>query len=89
MPQLRSVHVGGIDLTNERVYIAVKGTRQELMYELNCWLFDYFYAHGMEIKQLPPLDDWHHSIEDQTFYSTNFPDPIWNIWIRAEPIEFK
>lgn len=88
MPLLKTVHVGSIQLGSETLCTLVSSDRQKLIYALNDWLFDYQYANRMEIKQLPPLDDWKHSTEDNTYWSVEFPNPEWAIAVRAEPIEF-
>jgi hypothetical protein len=88
MPHVRTVHIGGIDVNRESVCTVVKGSRLDLMKDLNNWLFDYFYAHNFPIRQLPPLDDWTRSTEDPTYYSLAFPDVEWHIWFRTEPVEF-
>jgi hypothetical protein len=88
MPLLKTVHVGAIQLGHETMCTIVRSDRQKLIYALNDWMFDYQYANRMEIKQLPPLDDWCHSTEDVTYWSVAFPNPEWSVTVRAEPIEF-
>jgi hypothetical protein len=88
MPLVRAVHVGGIDRNRECVCTVVKGSRLGLVRELNNWLFDYFYAHGLPIQELPPLDDWNKSTEDSSYYYLAFPDIEWHVWLRTESIEF-
>lgn len=89
MPQVRTVHLGGIDRNRESVCTVVKGNRAGLVKELNNWLFDYFYAQGQPIQQLPPLDDWSKSTEDSTYYYvSSFPAMEWHIWIKSEICEF-
>jgi hypothetical protein len=89
MPATRRLHIGGINIGKERAGDALEGSRKELIYELNCMLFDYFYANSMEIKQLPPLDDWAQSIEDSSYWGYTFPETEITVWIRSELIEFK
>jgi hypothetical protein len=88
MTRLLALHVGGIDTGRERLYTSFKGTRAEILYDLNNWLFDYLYAHQLPIVQLPPLDDWIHSTEDVSFWSFNFPTGDLSVWLRSELIDF-
>jgi hypothetical protein len=88
MSLLKTVHVGTIQLGPETMFTIVKPDRQKLIYALNDWMFDYQYANSMDIKQIPPLDDWDHSHEDATCWAINFPNLEWTIIVRAEPIEF-
>jgi hypothetical protein len=88
MPLFKIVHLGGIDLGRERCVTVIKGKRAEVLYELNNWLFDFFYAHCQPIKQLPHLDDWTHSDEDDSHWSVAFPDIEWQVWLKSELIEF-
>lgn len=88
MPLLKTVHIGSIQLGVETLYTVVKPDRQKCIYCLNDWLFDYQYVNQLEIHQLPPLDDWIHSLEDVSCWSIQFPNQEWQITVRAEPIEF-
>jgi len=87
MSQLRTAHLGGITLYKESVCIAMKSSKNQLFKELNNWFFDYMYANGLPIIQLPPLDDWHQSQEDISYYHLVFPDIEWYVWIRSELLE--
>lgn len=87
MTVIKPVHVGGIDCERERLFDVLRGSRHELIYELNNWLFDYFYSRNLCIKQLPPMDDWTHSIEDETFWSIDLDN--WKIWTKSLNIEYK
>lgn len=86
---IKPVHIGGIDLGRERLFDVVKGSRHDVVYELNNWLFDYFHARNLQIKQLPPLDDWQHSEEDTTFWAVTFEEEGWKIWTKSTLIEHK
>jgi hypothetical protein len=86
---MKRLYIGGIDIGRERAADSFKGSRKELLYELNCALFDYLYANSMVIKQLPPLDDWTNSCEDSSFWGYTFPETNIHVWIRAELVEFK
>jgi hypothetical protein len=89
MPVLKTVHMGAISLDKEGMFSVMRPDRHKLMYELNSWFFDYFYANKLDIRNLPPLDDWTHSQEDCLLWSIQFPDEHWTITIRSETLEFK
>lgn len=89
MLAMKTIHHGGIRQNGVIVNTFTAATRQKLIYELNSWFFDYFYAHKLDIKQLPPLDDWIRSTEDVSYWSLTFPDTTWEVWIRHELMEFK
>lgn len=86
---LKTVHIGSILLGRETMCTVIRGTRHEVLYELNGWFFDYFHAHQYPIRQLPPLDDWERSNEDLSYWSIAFPDVEWRVWIRSELIGFQ
>ena len=89
MIAIKTVHRGGIRQNGAIVQTFVTASRQKLVYELNSWFFDYFYANKHDIKQLPPLDDWLRSTEDGSYWSLAFPDDMWEVWIRHELMEFQ
>ena len=89
MAVVKTVHLGGIEKDNQRIKTFAAPSRLELIKELNSWFFDYCYGRGIKIEQLPPLDDWIHSNEDSTYWSVDFPDTNWVVWIRYEPMEFR
>lgn len=89
MPVLKTVHMGAISLDKESMFSVIRPTRHTIIYELNSWFFDYFYANKLDILSLPPLDDWIHSPEDLSLWYINFPDDHWIITIRHEMLEFK
>ena len=88
MALVKTLHHGGIRKDGKIVETFVKSRRQTLMYDINTWFFDYFYANELDIQQLPPLDDWTRSVEDGTCWSIKFPDTTWEVWIRHEIMEF-
>jgi hypothetical protein len=55
---LIAVHIGNIELDGKTEFLITKGSRKEVLYELNNWIFDYFKLNNQKILQLPPLDDW-------------------------------
>lgn len=89
MLTMKTIHHGGIRQDGVIVQTFSAPSRQKLIYELNSWFFDYFYANKQDIEQLPPLDDWHRSIEDVSYWSLSFPNNTWEVWIRHELMEFK
>lgn len=88
MAFMKTIHHGGIRRDGNIVQTFVKTSRQKLVYEINTWFLDFFYAQGDDIQQLPPLDDWTRSSEDISCWSIQFPDSTWEVWIRHELIEF-
>lgn len=89
MPLMKTLHSGGIVLGKETLFNVNRGSRTEVIKELNDWLFDYCFSHNIKPSTLPPLDDWHHSEEDVTYYYVAFPDAEWQVWMKAELIEFR
>ncbi len=65
--QLTPVHLGYIDRENCRVITLVKGNRSELIYSLNCWIFDQMELENLQQFQLPPLDDWTYNRTENTW----------------------
>jgi hypothetical protein len=89
MYSYKTIHIGGIsNLDNYIIYVTIKSTRHDVVYQLNNWLFDYLYPRDMKILQLPPMDDWVRSPEDETYWSCNLPDMDWTIWTRSESLSF-
>ena len=88
MPLVKNIHHGGIRKDGNIVKTFAAPNRQKLVYEINNWFFDFFYAGDIDIQQLPPLDDWTHSSEDVSCWSVKFPDATWEVWIRHEIMEF-
>jgi hypothetical protein len=88
MTVVKTVHHGGIKNGDKIIQVFTAPSRHELIKELNSWFFDYFYANRETIVELPPLDDWTHSTEDYSYWSVSFPEDIWTVWIRHEPLEF-
>lgn len=89
MLAIKTIHLAGIKQHNIIIKTFTAASRQKLIYELNTWFFDYFYANQYPIKQLPPIDDWKRSTEDATYWSIKFPDDNWEVWIRHELMEFQ
>lgn len=89
MLRLLPLHIGGVDNGRERLFTAYKGSRSEVLYDLNNWLFDFFYIHKLTIEQLPPLDDWTHSTEDESYWAVAFQADMFQVWVRTELIEYK
>lgn len=90
MAVVKTVHLGGIVKDDQLIKTFAAPSRTELISELNDWLFDYCYANSKDIQLLPPLDDWHQSEEDATFWSiSHFTKDQWTIWIRHELMEFR
>lgn len=88
MPLVKTVHMGGVDRQESNLVTFVRGKQHKILYELNNWWFDYFYAHGERVRQLPPLDDWCRSADDPSYWYIIFPADGWSVWIRSEPVEF-
>jgi hypothetical protein len=49
MLAMKTIHHGGIRQNGVIVQTFTTPSRQKLVYELNSWLFDYFYANKLEI----------------------------------------
>jgi hypothetical protein len=88
MALVKVLHQGGISRNGHIIKTFTKPSRQKLIYELNTWFFDYFYAGDLDVQQLPPLDDWTRAVEDPLYWSIQFPDDTWSVWITQEVIEF-
>lgn len=88
MPLLKTLHHGGIRRDGHLIHVFTESSRQKLIYAINNWFLDYFYANQIDILQLPPLDDWQRSTEDGTYWSVKFPDETWDVFVRSELIEF-
>lgn len=88
MPRLHTVHIGRITHHGKMVAHAAKPSRHALLFELNNWFFDYFYANGLPIQTLPPLDDWTHSAEHNDVWTVQFPSPEWSVSVETEPMIF-
>jgi hypothetical protein len=82
------VHSAGIEHRGKLVKTLISASRTNLLYELNNWLFDYLHKTGRTIEHLPPLDDWDHSIEKESYWSILFPTDEWFIWIQTDDVEF-
>lgn len=88
MALIRTIHHGIIKRSDTIITTFTASSRQKLVYELNTWFFDFFYASNFDIQQLPPLDDWTHSSENMSCWSIEFPDTSWEVSIRHEIMEF-
>jgi hypothetical protein len=86
MPRVHYVHIGCINHDNKTLKIINREKRHELIYDLNNWFFDYFYANQQVIRSLPPLDDWTRSHENPSMWSIEFPFPDWVVQIWTEPL---
>ena len=89
MKVTKAVHAGGIEHNEHSVRVFVADNRHTLINEMNNWLFDHLFRSGKQLKQLPPLDDWEQSKDDETYWSIKFPTSEWFIWVRCELIDFK
>ena len=87
MIQLKTIHIGGIVDSSGHIETFVAPTRPKLIHSMNEWFFDFFWQTQQDIKPLPPLDDWSRSKSDTTFWSVNFPEPEWSVWMRFESIQ--
>jgi len=86
------VHIGGITHNNEVFCTVVAPNRNKMIYELNNYMFDYQYVHNKPIsvlKQLPSLDDWTHSKEDNDYWYIDYLEEKLHIWMKTELIDFK
>ncbi len=84
----RLLHSGTVRIGKETVFTINKGTRHLCLAELNNWIFDHCYAHGLPIVQLPPLDDWTHSTEDILVWSFVPDVKDVTIILKSELVEF-
>lgn len=89
MATVKTVHHGVIIRSDRIIKTISRSSRQELIYELNSWFFDYFYTNRLDILQLPPLDDWERSVEDDSCWFIKFPFDEWMVEIKHELMEFK
>ena len=87
MALVKYVHEGAIVHKDKTLKTFVQSSKTKLLYDINCWFFDYLRANDMTIDQLPPLDDWVRSKEDPSYWSIELQDDWW-VWIRAEIVEF-
>lgn len=88
MSLTKTVHVGGIVDASGTSETFVAPSRSRLIHNMNEWFMDYFWQHQQDIKMLPPLDDWSHSKNDDTFWSVKFPNDGWSVWMRTEIVQF-
>jgi len=79
---IRFMHYGEITHNDKRVATAVAPTKQRVIYELNSWFFDYFYANDLTVQQLPAIDDWSRSDEDVRCEYVTFPAEGWLVSIN-------
>lgn len=84
MKPARAIHTGCIVHNSVTLCIINKESRKELLYELNNWFFDYFYANQHNIRSLPPLDDWIRSAENPRLWTVQFPNQEWSVKIWDE-----
>jgi hypothetical protein len=87
MTVVKSVHVGAIIHNAKTIKTFVESSKTKLLYDINCWFFDYFRAHNSLIHQLPPLDDWTRSKDDPSYWYLTI-DNKWAVWTRSDIIEF-
>ena len=88
MPVNKTLHSGTAKIGKETVFTTNKGPRHLCLAELTNWLFDHCWAHGIQVVQLPPLDDWTHSQEAPYLWSF-IPDvKDVTIFLQSEVIEF-
>ena len=81
------VHSGTIRHQDQIIFIASpRRTRNDILHELNWWLFDYFYAQGTPFIRIPPLDDWTRSSEHHNHWFVHFPDTDWLLTIMEDPL---
>lgn len=84
------VYLGGIEHNGNLVKTFVSGlTKHDLLYNMDTWFLDYFIRTEADLRKLPPLDDWNHSEDDETYWTINFPNENWKLWIRSEKTTFK
>jgi hypothetical protein len=88
MTTLKIVHVGNVILGRETVFTLCRPSLHKTIAELNDWLFDYLYVNQLPVRQLPPLDDWEHAMEDNRLWFIHFPNDEWLITIKSELLEF-
>ena len=82
---MKTIHIGGIVQSTGTVETFVAATRPRLIHNMNEWFSKFFVVGDQNLMLLPPLDDWSHSKIDETFWSVNFPNEEWSVWMRAEP----
>lgn len=88
MSIVKSVYVGAVVHNKTTIRVFTSGSQNKLLYDINWWLFDFFRVNNIPIIQLPPLDDWTLSKEeDNSFWSITL-DGDWTIWIRSDILEF-
>jgi hypothetical protein len=86
---LKTVHVGGITHTDGTTVTFTSSSRPKLVTEIDNWFTEYFKGLNETILPLPPLDDWDHSHEDNTYWSIKFPITGWTVWTRNEILTFQ
>jgi len=79
---VRYIHYGEITHNNKRVTSVFAHSKQQVIYQLNSWFFDYFYANGITVQQLPAIDDWTRSDEDVRYEYVTFPAEGWLVSIN-------
>jgi hypothetical protein len=81
------IHIGGIIHANSTVKTLTNSSKNKLIYELNLWFFDFYKNKSQAVKQLPAIDDWRHSTEDNSYWEILFLNE-WRVWIREDTLEF-
>ena len=89
MSTLKTMYIGGISHEDGTGAILVASTFSDFIFDVDGWFFEYFHASNKEAVAIPPLDDWQHSQEDNTYWSIAFPSDEWTVWVRREDIGFK
>jgi hypothetical protein len=87
MALVKSIHVGVIVHDARTIKTFVQSSKTKLLYDINCWFFDYFRSRDTAIHQLPPLDDWTCSKDDASYWYLALDDG-WAVWIRSDIVEF-
>lgn len=87
MALVKSVHVGAIVHDARTIKTVVQSSKTKLLYDINCWFFDYFRSHDAPVHQLPALDDWTRSKDDPSYWYLAL-DNGWAVWIRSDIVEF-
>jgi hypothetical protein len=89
MTLVRTVYVGGIIHADGTTITFMAPTRPQLVSDIDIWFYEYFKGLNQTVLPLPPLDDWDHSQEDDTYWSIHFPTDDWVVWTRHELMNFQ
>lgn len=84
----RIVHIGILQHNSVIIKVFTQASLVKLIYEINTWFFEHYKLTDLTVYQLPPLDDWEHSVENDSYYEVFDPSKSWKVSIQEVEVQF-